>query len=148
MDKNQSSLVPTVIINGTSITVELATTSDTIKKGLSGQPSLDPGSGMLFIFPKPAPYRFWMLNMHFPIDIIWINNNEVVAINANVSAVFDANISWRHSFLGWLLRRRRPIFYSSVRPAQYVLEVNAGFSAKYGIIPSNTVVFENISTSQ
>jgi uncharacterized membrane protein (UPF0127 family) len=102
---------------------------------------------MLFIFRKPAIYRFWMLNMHFPIDIIWMNDHKVVAVNAGVSATFDAAIPRHRSFFGWLLRRRRPIFYSPDRPAQYVLEVNSGFAARHAIAPGDMAVFKNIPLS-
>ncbi len=147
MGTDQSFSPPTVILNGTTVTVELATTNDAIKKGLSGRPALDADHGMLFLFPKPALYRFWMLNMLFPIDIIWINDNKVVTINANIRPTFDAAIPLRRSFFGWLLRRRRPIFYFPSRPAQYVLEVNAGFAANHGIREGGAVVFKNISLS-
>jgi uncharacterized membrane protein (UPF0127 family) len=138
--------LPTVTLNGALVQVELAVTSDAVKKGLSGRPSLAMDRGMLFVFPKPSLYRFWMLNMLFPIDIIWINENKVVSVNANVHPTFDAGIPLRRSFFGWLLRRRRPIFYFPERPAQYVLEVNAGFAARHDIVPDNAVVFTNIPT--
>jgi uncharacterized membrane protein (UPF0127 family) len=143
MDQNSSSL-PNVTVNGTTLIVELATTNDAIKKGLSGRPMLATDRGMLFIFPKPGLYRFWMLDMRFPIDIIWINDGHVVSMNQNVGVAFDAVASPRQSIFGWLLRRRRPIFYSPTSPAQYVLEVNAGFSAEHRIIPGNEITFQNI----
>ena len=52
--------------------VKLATTTAAIEKGLSDRLSLNPDSGMLFIFAKPAIYRFWMPDMHFPLNMIWI----------------------------------------------------------------------------
>jgi uncharacterized membrane protein (UPF0127 family) len=147
MDSNRSFFQPTVIINGMAITVDLAATNDEIKKGLSGRASLDEGHGMLFLFSKPAVYRFWMLNMRFPIDIIWIHRGEVVSICPSVQPTFDAIVPFRSSFIGWLFRQRRPIFYSPDKPAQYVLEVNAGFSAEHNIVPGSRAVFHNIPTS-
>lgn len=144
MDQNPSSS-PSVTVNGTTLVVELATTNDAIKKGLSGRPMLEADRGMLFIFPKPGLYRFWMLAMQFPIDIIWINDGRVISVNENVGVAFDAVASPRQSLFGWLLRRRRPIFYSPASPAQYVLEVNAGFSAKRRIVPGNEITFRKIS---
>jgi hypothetical protein len=144
---NELSNLPTVVINHTAIAVELAATDDAIKKGLSGRLSLAPGRGMLFIFPKPATYRFWMHDMRFPIDIIWIAENSVAEIHANVSTRFDEVVPRRQSFIRWLLRRRRPLFYAPAHPIKYVLEVNAGFAAQHGIVPGNEVRFENIITS-
>jgi uncharacterized membrane protein (UPF0127 family) len=121
--------IPQVTIHGADIAVELSTTTAAIQQGLSGRLSLDPGSGMLFIFSKPAIYRFWMPDMHFPLDMIWINDGAVVDISANVPTTFDP---------------ADPTFYRPDKPAQYVLEVNAGFSAAHGIVPGDTVVFSNI----
>ena len=84
---------------------------------------------MLFVFQMPAIYRFWMPDMHFPLDMIWINNGKVVDISANVTTTFDA---------------ANPTFYTPKSPAKDVLEVNAGYSAAHGIEPGDSVTFENI----
>ena len=118
-----------VTIGQTVLAVELATTTPAIQKGLSGRTSLGPQSGMLFVFPKPAIYRFWMPDMHFPLDIIWINNGKVVDISENVSNEFDL---------------AHPRFYVPSQPAQYVLEVNAGFAASEHIRVGDAAVFNGI----
>jgi len=119
---------PFVRIGSVEIPVELAADAATRQKGLSGRPSLDPDSGLLFIFDQPAIYTFWMPDMNFPIDIIWINDNKVVDISKNVSNNFDP---------------QNPAFYKPAIPAQYVLEVNAGFSEKENIKVGDAV-FINI----
>ncbi len=118
-----------VVIGGTTIPVELERTNAQIQKGLSGRTSLDAGSGMLFLFSKPAIYRFWMPDMHFPIDIIWINSGQIVSISKNVPTTFDPT---------------HPIWYRPTKPAQYVLEVNAGFSAAHHFSAGDSVTFKNI----
>jgi len=120
---------PYVRIGSVEIPVELAIDSASQQKGLSGRPSLDSQSGMLFIFNKPGIYTFWMPDMNFTIDIIWINDNKVVDINANVSNNFDPE---------------NPSFYEPVAPAQYVLEVNAGFAKTENIKIGDTVSLINI----
>lgn len=65
--------------------------------------------------------------MRFPIDIIWINNGKVVDVSRNASN--DFNIL-------------KPRFYRPKEPAQYVLEVNAGFAEKKGIVIGDTVLFK------
>ncbi|MDO8504620.1 MAG: DUF192 domain-containing protein [Candidatus Liptonbacteria bacterium] len=125
-----ASTAPLVVIGKTIISVELATTTSAVQKGLSGRTSLGPQSGMLFIFSKPDIYHFWMPDMRFPIDIIWINNGTVVSISANATTTFNP---------------ASPLFYSPAKPAQYALEVNAGFSASHGIAPGMPVIFKNIS---
>lgn len=121
---------PQAVIGNTRIFLEVAQTSAEIQKGLSGRSSLDQQNGMLFMFPKPALYRFWMPNMHFPLDMIWIRDGKVVDISANVSEVFD---------------KEHPAFYTPKVPARYVLEVNAGFSSRHGIRIGDAVIFKNIS---
>lgn len=121
--------VPSVMIGTATIAVELATTTVAVQKGLSGRPSLAADSGMLFIFSKSDTYRFWMPDMHFPLDMIWINNGKVVDISANATSAFNA---------------ANPTFYTPKSPAKDVLEVNAGYSAAHGIEPGDLVTFENI----
>ncbi|MDP3965468.1 MAG: DUF192 domain-containing protein [bacterium] len=117
---------PSVTIGQTVIAVELATTTEAVQKGLSGRASLGSQSGMLFIFSKPDIYRFWMPDMHFPLDIIWVNDGTVVDISENVSNEFDP---------------RAPRFYAPSKPVRYVLEVNAGFAADKNIQIGDPVVF-------
>lgn len=118
-----------VVIGQTIIPVELATTTAAVQKGLSGRTSLDSQSGMLFVFAKPDRYRFWMPDMRFPLDIIWINNGKVVDISENVSNKFDP---------------ANPNFYTPSQPAQYVLEVNAGFAASKHIQIGDTTILNKI----
>ena len=40
---------------------------------------------MLFRFSQAEKYSFWMKDMRFPLDIIWIKNREVVHIEKNIS---------------------------------------------------------------
>ncbi len=124
---------PSATIGSTRVFLEVAQTSGQIQKGLSGRPSLGLQNGMLFVFPKPAIYKFWMPNMHFPLDMIWIHNGKVVDISENVPVAFDT---------------ANPIFYRPKVPAQYVIEVNAGFSSRHGITVGDVVVFKNISRKQ
>lgn len=120
---------PYVVIHGADITVELSTTTAAIQQGLSGRLTLAADSGMLFIFGTPAIYRFWMPDMHFPLDMIWINAGKVVDISRNVTTTFNP---------------AAPVFYTPKAPAEDVLEVNAGFSTAHGIVPGDSVAFGNI----
>ncbi|TSC68592.1 MAG: hypothetical protein G01um101466_383 [Parcubacteria group bacterium Gr01-1014_66] len=113
-----SPLLPILEIGNAKIFMELATSSAAIQKGLSGRLALAQNQGMLFVFANPDYYRFWMPDMHFPIDIIWIKDHTVVGITPNVSPQFDP---------------RNPRFYLPPEPVQYVLEVHAGFSQKNNI---------------
>jgi uncharacterized membrane protein (UPF0127 family) len=118
-----------VRISSIEIPVELARTPEEVRQGLSGRPSLPAGEGMLFMFAEPDFYRFWMPDMNFPLDIIWINADKVVDISHNVSNEFDP---------------ANPRFYIPSEPAQYVLEVNAGFATRKGLSIGDAVVFSNV----
>lgn len=61
--------------------------SDTESKrmqGLSGVVSMPKNQGMLFIFEEPNTYGFWMKDMKFPLDMIFIRENKVVDLKENI----------------------------------------------------------------
>ncbi len=67
-----------VKVKDVTINIEIADTKETRAKGLGGRDSIATDSGMLFVFDSADKHRFWMKDMKFPIDIIWINNGQVV----------------------------------------------------------------------
>ena len=100
---------------GEEIPVEVA---DTFKKrslGLGKRTSLKKGWGMLFVFEKRKPHRFWMKDMHFPLDIIWLDNNRIVDI------IHDAKPD---------NSKDEPEVMTSPAPVNFVLEIAAGRAAK------------------
>ncbi|MFA5128720.1 MAG: DUF192 domain-containing protein [Patescibacteria group bacterium] len=106
-----------VIIDDVKVKVEIADEPMEMAKGLSNRKSLDKNHGMLFIFATPGQPAFWMKDMNFSIDIIWIKNNVVVDIAPNLPVTAAEFLST----------------YTPREPANYVLEVNAGFAAEHGI---------------
>lgn len=114
---NNKNRPPSVMINGKEISVEIVDTPLSRQQGLSDRENLDVGSGMLFIFGDKQPRSFWMKNMNFPIDIIWIDDDKVVKIDENLTP--EGETPENH--------------YNSKAPVNYVLEVNAGFSAQNNI---------------
>lgn len=73
-----------VKINDQIIVVDIARDSETRARGLAGRAGLGVNEGMLFLFDEAAPYPFWMKGVSFPIDIVWIAGNEIVAIYERV----------------------------------------------------------------
>ncbi len=130
-DQNTSFYInrPTVQIGSTIISVETVATPEQQRKGLSGKTSLLDEQGMLFIFSKPGMYGFWMKGMLFPIDIIWIQNGKILAIEKNVAPEPNAT--------------NLKTFYPPT-PVTEVLEVNAGFAKARGFKEGDEVVFHNI----
>ena len=72
-------------INNQKIPVEIARTKTEQERGLSGRESLPPGTGMLFIYNQPDYRSFWMKEMNFPLDFIWIKEGKIVAITKNIT---------------------------------------------------------------
>ncbi len=114
-----------VEINGKEIKVEVANTPELRYNGLSNRESLRADYGMLFIFGDKRERTFVMRNMNFPLDIIWINGNEVIGISKNLPPE----------------GARYKNFYKSPAPVDYVLEVNAGFTGRNNIQIGNNVNF-------
>lgn len=92
------------------------------------------GAGMLFVFDGGAASAFWMREMRFNLDFVWIGDGcEVVDIHADVPAPAAGTA------LGDL-----PL-YSSDPPARYNLEINAGAAAARGIEIGDAVKFSGFS---
>lgn len=116
--------IEAVIINEKRIRVEVADTMLKQAKGLSGREYLSRDEGMLFVYRKPGFYSFWMRDMKFPLDIIWIDKDfSIVDITANIQP---------DSF---------PQTFTSRVPSQYVLEVNTGKADDLGRI-GDRVIFD------
>ncbi|EKE20046.1 MAG: hypothetical protein ACD_8C00059G0008 [uncultured bacterium] len=98
-------------IGGEIFKVEVVSERHDLEKGLGGRDGLCLSCGMLFKFSNPGKHAFWMKDMKFPIDIIWIFENKIVHLEKNVSP----------SLIGTLV---------SLQDADSVLEINAGMSDK------------------
>ena len=123
--------LPLVTIRETTWPVELALTPPQRQIGLSGREVLPAGAGMLFIFEDELYLSFWMPDMHFPLDMVWINTNcEVTDVTLNAPIPLPGQS-----------RSDLPRFSPS-DPAQYVLEINAGEFEAAGIKRGDQVTFE------
>lgn len=112
----------TVTIGGARIDAELARTSAEKQRGLGGRRGLAPGAGMLFVFDEPDRHVFWMLDMQFALDFVWIRDDRIVDLTPDVPPPppeVDAGSG--------ALRQVSPR-----EPARLVLEVAAGTIAKRG----------------
>ncbi len=106
----------TVLMPKGALTVEVANTKASRELGLSGRNGMRDDEGLLFVFETPGRYGFWMKDMSFPLDIIWINQNGiVVSIERNVAP------------------ESYPKHFINQADATYVLEVNAGMAEKFGL---------------
>lgn len=115
-------------IDNKIITVEIADTVISREQGLSGRNELPKDHGMLFRFPFSARHGFWMRDMKFPIDIIWIKNNKVIGISKQAHPDFEKSF--------WQL----PIYYPP-ESVDTVLEVSAGLTDLYSWQIGSVVIF-------
>lgn len=109
------------------IDAELAETAESQARGLSGRRRLPEGHGMLFVYPRPGRYGFWMPDMHFDLDLVWIRDGRIVDLTPDVP----------HDPPGDEL----PVYRPS-EPADQILEVPAGTAARHGWRPGDPVVVE------
>ncbi len=120
-----------VAIGEAAFVAEVADRPATRTRGLSGRESLAPGAGMLFVFESSGEWTFWMIDMKFPLDFIWIGRDcQVVDLTLNVPAPAPGTPA-----------SELPL-YSPSSPAMYTLEVNAGEVERHGIRPGDRVRFE------
>ena len=110
--------IPTAAINNQTFKLFIAKSAREKEIGLSGKDSLSQDYGMYFPFEKPDYYSFWMKNMKFPIDMIFLSSNRIVTIYENLEPLQDL---------------KSPPLYKSSEPADAVLEINAGQAKKYNI---------------
>jgi len=120
---------PQVCAGNACVEVEVADTAEAMEEGLSGRELLDEGRGMLFVFPSDAAYGFWMKDMQFALDIVWLDaSGRVVYLQENLPPCTPGNC---------------PV-YKPGQSARYVLEVNAGFVASHGIKPGTALTLPSL----
>lgn len=120
---------PTATINKHTIKLTVARTAEEKEIGLSKTNSISENEGMIFLFEKPDYYSFWMKDMKFPIDIIYINGEEIVTIEKNVQPP---------------TKGKSPTIYTSTKPSDKVLEIQAGLSEKYNLKKGDRIKYENL----
>ena len=67
-----------VTINGELLKLEIAQSPSAITRGLSGRKKMEEDEGMLFIMPNVETQTFWMKEMQFPLDIVFLREGRVV----------------------------------------------------------------------
>jgi uncharacterized membrane protein (UPF0127 family) len=108
---------PKAEINGQVFSLYLARSSQEQATGLAKYTKIEQNQGMLFLFKRTDNYSFWMKDMRFPIDIIFIRGDRVVTVFQNVPVSPNNNL---------------PV-YTTKTKADKVLEINAGLAEKYNI---------------
>ena len=113
-----------------TLDVEIADTPQKRERGLMQRLSLPAGSGMLFLFKKNEPRSFWMKNTPMALDILFANaDSQIVHVAKHTTPYSTERVE-------------------SGAPAQFVVEVPAGYADRRGIIEGDRIRFERLSTSE
>jgi uncharacterized membrane protein (UPF0127 family) len=115
-------------IKGRRVSLDVADTPRTQEKGLGGRDSLAWHHGMYFEYDRPAFYTFWMKGMRFSIDIVWLRDGRIVAVDANVPFEKGGN---------------GPVLHPGVL-IDGVLEVPAGYASAHAWQIGDRAVYERV----
>ena len=122
--------VVTVAIGNThQLKLEVVNTPQSTAQGLSGRDELG-ADGMLFVFEQSRTPQFWMKEMKFDLDIIWIDQQRIIEITQGVPA----------PALGTPLSELPT--YSPKQPVTMVLEVEAGKATEWQLAIGDLVLIE------
>jgi uncharacterized membrane protein (UPF0127 family) len=106
--------------------VELMLTEANQERGLMYRQRLADDHGMLFAWSAPSVHTFWMHNTCIPLDMLFIDERgQVAGIVENAPTMDDG-------------ARSVPC------PVPFVLEVNAGWSRRYGVVPGQRVDIQGL----
>ncbi len=117
IDKNifPSYKTKNIRINTFPLKLYLADIDTKREQGLSNIKSMPQDEGVMFIFNHSGSYSFWMKDMNFALDFIYLEKNKIVDLKENISPSTYPNT-----------------FVSNV-PADTIIEVNSGIIKKYQI---------------
>ncbi|HTA76430.1 MAG TPA: DUF192 domain-containing protein [bacterium] len=113
--------VTQLTVDQNKILVEVANTEPTRMAGLMFRKDLGSDVGMLFVFADSQQRAFWMKNTLIPLSIAYMNEKGVV------ENILEMPPQTEQSFM-------------SAGPAQFALEMNAGWFSKHGVKPGDVVV--------
>lgn len=102
----------------TTFSVETVISEPARRQGLSGRPPLESGTGMLFIFDTLARQSMWMIEMKFPLDIVWLDENMTIVFCTYSAAPCKS-------------QQDCPSYSSRFR-VKYAIEMKGGDAEKYG----------------
>lgn len=85
ISETQSKKMARLTVGTHQLEVEVVDTPETITRGLSGRTEIS-ADGMLFVFDQRRVPGFWMKEMQFDLDLVWIDGQKIIGITKNVPA--------------------------------------------------------------
>lgn len=119
-------------VRGQRILLEMARTPQQQAIGLMFRDDLPDDRGMLFPFDPPRPVNFWMRNVRFPLDMIFLRDGEVRAIAPNVPPCTTATCPT----------------YGPEDVVDQVIELKGGRAAALGITVGDTITIEYLDSDR
>ena len=103
--------------DGESFAVEVADDATERAQGLMFRESMDPASGMLFVYEGPRRVAFWMKNTLIPLDMVFADaTGRVTRVHSGAVPLDETPIDGGED-------------------VQFVLEINGGMAARLGLVP-------------
>jgi len=103
-----------LVVGGTNVVAEVASTPRARAMGLMGRVSLLPDQGMLFVYPDEAERSFWMKNTPIPLSIAFIETDGRIVHIADMKPLSEEQVLSKH-------------------PAMYALEMTRGWFSEHGV---------------
>lgn len=111
-----------------SLEIEIADNDSSRQRGMMQRDSFPDQTGMLFVWQFEEIKSFWMANTSQSLDLLFVNSDSVIIDIHKYARPFSSeNIT-------------------SSNPAQFVIEVPAGFVDSHGIIESDQIAWRRFSS--
>ncbi len=126
--------VPNGIVKTTTgdtilIRLQVADTDQLRETGLMDRKSMDPDSGMVFVWPAPVLESFWMENTLIPLSVAFVGPDGTVQEIQDMAPLTTT-------------------LHTPLKPYQYAIEANQGFFAKNGIEPGQHITFHVMASPE
>jgi uncharacterized protein len=108
------------------VNVEIARRDEERSRGLMYRKSMPESHGMLFVFEERVNHTFWMHNTCIQLDMLFIDSDgTIVGIEENTPTLNDST-------------------FEVGCPSTYVLELNAGWARRHGVMAGQKVKFDGL----
>lgn len=126
VENQKTTLVP-LTVGDQVVQVEIRDDEVERELGFSGRKSIGDNEGMLFVFGELVQPTFWMKDMQFSLDVLWIREGKVVQIEENVPHPTEAE-----AVIATMIPQN---------PVDMVLEVPSGWVSRTGVKVGDEVDF-------
>jgi len=114
-------------VGETKVSLDIANTEGNRIRGLSGREEILYYQGMIFVFPMDGIYSFWMKDMNFSLDIIWLDKDyKIVHLEKNISP------------------ETYPKSFIPEKKSRYVVELHSGFATTHNLVVGQSLSIENL----